>query len=154
MKKITTLLLLLSMTPLFTLFLFCQKDAAKITQKHSVIYLHQEKKETRSSQSLLNSLSNTGNVVLKFYADWCGPCNRMSTVIKNLFGSNLATTMPNFTLIEINRDQFLDLAKTFRITSIPTLIFLRDGKEIGRYDGKPLTENTFAQLITRTFGLL
>ena len=144
-------LLLLSITTLCIASLSSNKNSAQTSAKQTVIYLHEQKKDTLSSQSLLNIYSNTGNVVLKFYADWCGPCKRMSAVIKDLLISDLATTMPNFTLININRDHFFDLGKTFNITSIPTLIFLRNGKEIGRYDGKPLTENSFAQLVTRTF---
>jgi thioredoxin-like negative regulator of GroEL len=151
MKNSTASLLLLSITSLLIASLSCQKSSVKTSATHTVIYLHEEKKETRSSQSLLNTFSSTGNVILKFYADWCGPCTRMSTVIKSLLSSDLAATMPDFTLININRDHFLDLGKTFNINSIPTLIFLRNGKEIGRYDGKPLTENAFAQLITTTF---
>ena len=153
MKKSTASLLLLSIATLCIASLSCQKTTVKTSPTHTVIYLHEEKKETRSSQSLLNTFSKTGNVILKFYADWCKPCTRMSDVIKKLLVSDLATTMPDFTLININRGHFLDLGKTFNITSIPTLVFLRNGKEIGRYDGGPLTEITFAQLITRTFNM-
>jgi thioredoxin-like negative regulator of GroEL len=75
----------------------------------------------------------------------------MSDLIKNFLISDLAATMPEFTLINISRDHFLDLARIFRINSIPTLIFLHNGIEIGRYDGPPLTENKLAQLITSIF---
>jgi thioredoxin 1 len=112
----------------------------------NVIYLHKQDKKALSSKAHLKQFSKTGNVVLKFYADWCNPCKRMSPIV-----DSVAAMMPEFTFIKISRDHFLDLAKKFNITSIPTLVFLKDGKEIGRYDGGPLTEEKLAKLITKTY---
>jgi thioredoxin 1 len=113
---------------------------------NNVIYLHKEHKTTRSSEAHLHQFSSTGNVVIDFYADWCPPCKRMSPLI-----DGVATIMPEVTFIKINRDYFLDLANLYNITSIPTLIFLKDGKEIGRYNGGPLTQDKLASLITKTY---
>ena len=140
MKKIS-LLLLLCLLPLSTFFVLTQSSAHT-----NIIYLHKEQKGTRSSQSHLNSFSSTGNVVLKFYADWCGPCNRMAPLI-----NNCAAAMPDILFININRDYFTDLASTFSVRSIPTLIFLHNGKEIGRYDGPPLTQEKLNKLVRRMF---
>jgi thioredoxin 1 len=142
MKKINLLIALLLVAPISTFFLFPQNNVAK----NNVIYLHDQKKTTRSSQSHLDSFSNSGKVILDFYADWCGPCKRMSPLI-----DSVAVMMPNITFIKINRDYFLDLASNFKITSIPTLIFLHNGREIDRYDGGPLTQKDLAQLITKMY---
>jgi len=115
----------------------------KIYPSHALYYC---RTGYRSTQQHLSTFTSTGDVILDFYADWCGPCNRMSPLI-----DSLAATMPGFTFIKINRDFFLDLANIFNITSIPTLIFLRNGQEIGRYDGKPLTKHELAQLIIRVY---
>jgi thioredoxin 1 len=143
-KKINTLILILLMAPIFTFLLFSKNNASSST----IIYLHQYQKKSASTQDLLASLSSTGDVILQFYADWCGPCRRMSPII-NAFAAHT----PGFTVIKINRDNFMDLARTFGVTSIPTLIFLRNGKKIGRYDGGPLTEKTLSQLIAKTYHL-
>ena len=118
----------------------------EITAKN-LFYLDQHNKLARSNQDLLNSLTITGDVILQFYADWCNPCKRMAPII-----SSIAGMMPEYKFIKINRDAFMDLAKLYNITSIPTLIFLRDGKEIGRYDGGPLTEKKLQQLINAVYG--
>jgi len=141
MKKITLATLCTIAAPVIVFSLFAQEISPR-----RPLYLHEQKKSVRSTQQHLSTFTSTGDVILDFYADWCGPCNRMSPLI-----DSLAATMPGFTFIKINRDFFLDLANIFNITSIPTLIFLRNGQEIGRYDGKPLTKHELAQLIIRVY---
>lgn len=112
----------------------------------NLFYLHQQNRGALSNLEHLNKCAASGNVILDFYADWCNPCKRLSPIF-----DAVAAQMPQFTFIKINRDFFQDLAKVYNITSIPTLIFLRDGKEIGRYDGGPLNEKTFQKLISATY---
>lgn len=142
MNKINILILTLLLAPIFTFLLFSHENVVK----SNLIYLHEQKKATRSSQEHLNTFVSSGNAVIDFYADWCPPCRRMSPLI-----DAAAALMQNITFVKINRDYFMDLAKVYNITSIPTLIFLHNGKEIARYDGKPLTEHKLAQLITNVY---
>ncbi len=141
MKKTTLAIFTLLAAPIIIFSLFAQETVTK-----KPIYLHQQQKSVRSSSEHLNEFANTGCVILDFYADWCNPCKRMSPLI-----DMAAANLPQFTFIKINRDYFMDLARMFNITSIPTLIFLRDGKEIGRYDGGPLTQDSLEQLVISTF---
>jgi thioredoxin 1 len=141
MKKTTLLTLIVAITPIIIFSLFAQEIGTK-----KPIYLHQQQKGVHSSSEHLNEFASTGCVILDFYADWCNPCKRMSPLI-----DMAAANLPQFTFIKINRDFFMDLAKAFNITSIPTLIFLRDGKEIGRYDGGPLTQNSLEQLVCNKY---
>jgi thioredoxin 1 len=140
MKKFIMMTLLL-LAPIAMLSLFAKDNAAQ-----KPIYLHKEEKTVRSSMEHLQHFADKGMVILDFYADWCNPCKRMSPLI-----DAVAARMSEFTFIKINRDFFMDLASSFNITSIPTLIFLRDGKEIGRYDGGPLTQEKLEQLIRTAY---
>ena len=66
--------------------------------------------------------------LLKFSAEWCGPC-------KMLAGSFKHVNMKDVELKEIDVDQDLETTKQYGIRGVPTLILLEDGKEIGRKSG-------------------
>jgi thioredoxin 1 len=139
-NKLSSLMLILTSLCIFTLF-------ASAFNSGNVIVLHTQPKAARSNIEQLREFSIVGNVVIQFYADWCNPCKRMSPLVETA-----ARSLSQFTFIRINRDFFMDLAKMYNVTSIPTLIFLRNGNEVGRYDGGPLTQERLERLILQTFG--
>lgn len=70
-----------------------------------------------------------GVSVVDFYADWCGPCKMIAPVFEELSKEIPA----NF--IKINVDNSQDIAAKFQVASIPTLVILKDGKEVDRIVG-------------------
>jgi len=68
--------------------------------------------------------------VLKFYAEWCGPCKAMTQVIKNA-GDKI--TVP---VEEINIDEEIMTSVEYGIRSVPTMILLDDNNaEVKRQTG-------------------
>jgi len=68
--------------------------------------------------------------VLKFYAEWCGPCKGLSMVIK---GAADKITIP---IEEVNIDDNLMMSQMFNIRSVPTMVIVdKDEKEIKRQVG-------------------
>ena len=63
-----------------------------------------------------------GLVVVDFYADWCGPCQMLAPVLEDLEKET------SIKIVKINVDEIPDLARQFRIMSIPTLMLFKDGK--------------------------
>jgi len=64
-----------------------------------------------------------GLVLVDFYADWCGPCRMISPIVEEL-----ANEINGLKVIKVNVDNREDVAKTYGIMSIPTLILFKDGQ--------------------------
>ena len=62
-------------------------------------------------------------VVLDLWATWCGPCRMLTPVIEELAGEH-----PEISFFKINVDEEPELANAFNTTSIPMLVFMKDGK--------------------------
>ena len=63
-----------------------------------------------------------GVVVVDFYADWCGPCQMLAPLLEELEKET------SIKIVKINVDELPELARQFRIMSIPTLMLFKDGK--------------------------
>ncbi len=70
-------------------------------------------------------------VVIDVFATWCGPCMDM----KPIFETIAADLGDKYTFAMLNVDESRELAIRYEITSIPTLLFLKDGKVRGKEVG-------------------
>jgi thioredoxin 1 len=70
-------------------------------------------------------------VIVDFWADWCGPCKMMSPVFEEL--SKDYTGKLKFAKLDTDKEQ--GVAEKFGISGIPTLIVLKNGKEVDRIVG-------------------
>jgi thioredoxin 1 len=102
----------------------------------SVLTRLTEKKVQMSSVTKLNDADldrikqNGGITLLDFYADWCGPCKALAPTLERFASEN-----PHITVGKINVDENSNTAEEFGIRGIPTLVFLHDGREVGRLVG-------------------
>lgn len=75
--------------------------------------------------------TKNGVVLVDFYADWCGPCRMLTPVLEKVAGD----IQGKATVAKIDIDKAQKTASTYQVTSIPTLILFKDGKEVGRLVG-------------------
>lgn len=69
-------------------------------------------------------------VLLDFWAVWCGPCRMMAPTVEEIAQDN-----PDIMVGKVNVDEEPELAQQFGITSIPTLVALKNGEIIGQTVG-------------------
>ena len=81
-----------------------------------------------NSENFEEEVLNSKNTVLvDFYADWCGPCKMLSPVIDQISEEN-----QDIKVVKVNVDNAQDLAMKYQVMSIPTLVVIKEGKEINR----------------------
>jgi len=89
----------------------------------------------------------TKPVVLDFFADWCGPCRQMAPGFEEL--SNELSESYVFGKVDVDENR--QLAITHGITSIPTLIFYKNGRQVGAISGA-LSKKEIAEKLIALFG--
>ena len=68
-------------------------------------------------------LNSEKSVLLDFFADWCGPCQRVLPVIDEIAREN-----PDIKVGKINVDEQPELASKFRVYTIPALFVFKNGQ--------------------------
>ena len=81
-------------------------------------------------------------VVMDFWAEWCGPCRVVGPIIDELSNEYDGQV----SIGKMNVDENQDIPGKFSIRSIPTLIFFKDGKEVGKIVGAS-TKNVIEEKI-------
>lgn len=69
-------------------------------------------------------LEENENVVIDFWAEWCGPCKPVGEVLEEL-SEEFSNRM---VVAKLDVDSNQEIAASFGITSIPTVIFFKNGK--------------------------
>ncbi|AKR54578.1 thiol reductase thioredoxin [Youhaiella tibetensis] len=70
-------------------------------------------------------------VVVDVWAPWCGPCRMMAPE----FEKAAQVGEPGMRFLKLNSDEHQEMAARFGIRGIPTMLLLRDGKEVARVSG-------------------
>ncbi|HXJ57866.1 MAG TPA: thioredoxin [Verrucomicrobiae bacterium] len=76
-------------------------------------------------------LKSAQPVVVDFWAEWCGPCKMVGPILDELaveYGGRVK-------IAKVNIDQHQELAVQFRINSIPTLLFFKNGQVVDQMVG-------------------
>ena len=83
---------------------------------------------------------NSPNVLVDFYAEWCGPCRAQAPVLE-AFAERYAGRVK---VAKLDVDQAPSVAQRLGIMSVPTLVAFREGKETARRTGVQSSEGLAA----------
>ena len=78
-----------------------------------------------------DEVAGSGRVLVDFWADWCGPCKMLGPIIDNL----AVEFEGRVKVAKVNVDSEKELARRFKVMSIPTVVIFNDGVEVKRIVG-------------------
>ena len=70
-------------------------------------------------------------LVVDFFATWCGPCKKLSPTLDEVseeFGDR-------DNIVKVDVDESEDLAMTYGIRSVPTVLFFKNGQQVDKFVG-------------------
>lgn len=82
------------------------------------------------NENEFNELVSDGLVLVDFFAEWCGPCRMLAPILEDF-----ASEESEIEVYKVNVDDEPDLAREFQVSSIPTMILFKDGKQIDKKIG-------------------
>jgi thioredoxin 1 len=87
-------------------------------------------------------------VIVDFWADWCGPCKMIAPILEKL----AAEFAGKVRVAKVDVDQNPALSQKYRVMSIPTLMFVKNGKIVGQQAGA-LPEHVLRDAVNQLLAL-
>ena len=101
---------------------------------------------TVSDANFEETVKKYPRVVVDCWAPWCGPCRMLAPTIDSMAKDQKGKVV----FAKLNTDDNFSTASKFRIMSIPTLLFFKDGQLVDKMIGaapRPMVENAVKQAL-------
>ena len=104
-------------------------------------------KDKTYDQAVAQAKADGKTLIVDVFTDWCPPCKFLSA---NIFPSKGVESLnENFVLYKVDAEkgEGVDIAKKFAVRGYPTMVFIKDGKEVARLVGGAKTPEAFVQRV-------
>lgn len=81
-------------------------------------------------QELHELIATNENVIVDFYAEWCGPCKMLMPLL-----TKLSADHTNVKFCKVNVDENSELSVEYKIQSIPHIFFIKNGEKVYDFKG-------------------
>lgn len=84
-----------------------------------------------NEETFRDTLASNKTMLVDFYATWCGPCRMLSPILDEI----RQEVGDNIVIGKVDVDECFDVARTYGVMSVPTLILFKNGEEDKRIIG-------------------
>lgn len=91
-------------------------------------------------------INNDTPVLIDFYATWCGPCQMLSPILKQV-KDNLGERV---SIIKIDVDKNQDIAASYQVRGVPTMMLFQNGKQLWRQSGVLSKEEIILMILEKS----
>jgi thioredoxin len=88
-------------------------------------------KQVKTNEFEAEVLKAEGQVLVDFWAPWCGPCRAQGPILEEL----ASETAGELKIVKVNVDEEPALASAYGVASIPTLLFFKNGRPVNKAVG-------------------
>jgi thioredoxin 1 len=82
-------------------------------------------------------LASNKNVLVDFYATWCGPCKMINPILELVAQDKTLKTI----IGKVNVDNSPEFSTLMKIRAVPSIFFFKEGKSLGRFAEQPTQRN-------------
>lgn len=97
-----------------------------------------------TNSSFADLIKDDKLVIVDFWATWCGPCRMLSPLLDEVE----AEMADKISVVKVNVDDANEIAMQYRIMSIPTLYFIKNGQIVDKTVGAMPKEQLVSKIIS------